>query len=133
MSKFKLRSNSEVLDPVKVYFDDTQEDWIELKPSMSRREFYKIAGKTSSSDVEDRILVSVDSLFTALVEGWSVVDEKDNPVPVSLEALDRLPMEYQGWIDRQVQDQFQKFAQITLPDAEGKSETLPEISDSDEV
>lgn len=133
MSKFKLRSSSEVLDPVKVYFDDSQEDFIELKPSISRKEYYKIAGKTTSSEAEDRILVSVDSLFTALVIGWSVVDEKNKPVPVSLEALEQLPMEYQSWIDKQVQEQFGTFTREIMPEAEGKSETPLETSDSEEV
>lgn len=133
MSKFKLRSSSEVLEPVRVFFDDSQEDWIELRPSMSRKDFYKIAGKTTNSEAEDRILVSVDSLFTSLLTGWSVVDEKDKPVEPSLEALEQLPLEYQTWIDRQIQEQFSKFAQSTMPDAEGKSETPPETSDSAEV
>lgn len=133
MSKFKLRSSTEVMDPVRIFFDDSQEDFIELRPSMSRKDFYKIAGKTSSSEAEDRILVSVDNLFTALVLDWSVTDAKDKKVPVSLEALEQLPMEYQTWIDRKVQDHFADFANIALPDAEGKSETPQETSDSDVV
>lgn len=134
MGKFKLRSvTADQEPPVIVYFDDTKEDWVSLKPSVGRADFYKVAGKTVASDTEDRIHVSADTLFTTLVVDWSVVDEKDKPVPPSIEALERLDMEFQTWIDRQVQEQFQKNIQGTVDEAEGKSETPPETSDSEEI
>lgn len=142
MAKFRLRSSNEIQDNKRVYFDDTKEDWIEMRPSMPRKDFYQFAGKASNSDVEDRILVSVDNLFKALVVGWSVVNpetdaktgkEREVPVPPSIEALELLPLEFQTWIDRQVQEHFQQFTQVALPESAEKSETPAETSDSDEI
>lgn len=132
----KLNKATAVKEPVRVYLDEDQEDWLDLRPEMTRKEFYRLAGKTQNANDEEKLLVSANMLFKLLVLDWSVVEEDENgnliPVPVSEEAFEQLPFQAQAAIDRKIQEHLTTLMQRDVAEIEEKSETPHETSDSDE-
>ena len=86
--------------------------WIEVREDISRRDFNDLmASLPEDCDAEKPVTfvtagAFTEGLFRGFVSGWSLHDENDNPVPVSVEAYQNLERSSASAIDSAIGNHF---------------------------
>ena len=91
-----------------------EEDYIEVREDISRREFNKMLSALTSRGAVDAESIDMetasafsDALFTAFVVDWSVVDDEGNPVEANLTNYGELSREASTLVEQAITAHFQ--------------------------
>ncbi len=118
MSLFKRASRDEI---VRYPLDETGEDYIEFRTSLSKKEVNSVIkyAPTENRDVEGGVAF-LEHWFNLVKHDWSWVDEDGNKVPMTLEAYREMDMTVARVIDEKLQELFSTVFGKTTEDLEGK-------------
>jgi hypothetical protein len=109
----------------RLYLDDSQEDWVEVKVDLSERDFNSLLRGLPGEFNSETGLTPAQSddyasfVFEALVTGWSLEDENGQPVSPTLDVYHELSSEASNVIDRVVVEHFNSLT----PDADERKKS----------